>query len=81
MRSVNRRAVLVGAGVGLLGACTLDKDFAGGARKQPKGGIGGTGIVGTLTDFGSLIINGLRVTLPVDLRVGTTFGMVDARHD
>ncbi|MEM7210483.1 MAG: hypothetical protein AAF479_01110 [Pseudomonadota bacterium] len=76
MRSVNRRTVLVGAGAGLLSACTLDEDFAGGTRKQPKGGIGGTGIVGTLTDFGSLIINGLRVTVPTDLRIGTAFGAV-----
>ncbi len=30
-------------------------------RKPLEGGIGGTGIVGLLTDFGSLIVNGMRI--------------------
>ena len=76
MSSVNRRTVLLGAGAGLLGGCGVGDEFVGGSRKQPKGGIGGTGIVGTLTDFGSLILNGLRVNVPVDLRVGTALGPV-----
>jgi len=39
-----------------------------------EGGIGGTGIVGVLTDFGSLIVNGLRVELDGDTRFRDTRG-------
>ncbi len=79
MGKVNRRAVLLGGAAGLLGACSVPDEFAGGTRKQPKGGIGATGIVGTLTDFGSVIVNGLRVTVPSDLPVRTPYG--DAGQD
>lgn len=43
-------------------------------QEEPKGGIGGTGIVGTLTDFGSLMINGLRVTLTPDTVIAGPLG-------
>ena len=76
MRRIDRRMLLAGAGAGLLSGCSIGDDLSGAARKQPKGGIGGTGIVGTLTDFGSLIVNGLRVNVPVGLPVGTAFGPV-----
>ena len=76
MSRIDRRAVLLGGTVGLLAGCSIGDDLAGGARKQPKGGIGGTGIVGTLTDFGSLIVNGLRVNVPDALVVQTAFGEV-----
>lgn len=79
MRNVNRRSILLGGTASLLGACTVGDEFAGGARKQPKGGIGGTGIVGTLTDFGSVVVNGLRVAVPSDLPIRTPFG--DAAQD
>lgn len=79
MGKVNRRAVLLSGAAGLLGACSVPDEFAGGTRKQPKGGIGGTGIVGTLTDFGSIIVNGLRVALPSDLPIRTPYG--DAGQD
>lgn len=43
-------------------------------QEEPKGGIGGTGIVGTLTDFGSLMVNGLRVTLNADTAISGPLG-------
>ncbi len=35
-------------------------------------GIGGTGVVGTIRAFGSVIVNGLRVSYPVDAEVPST---------
>ncbi|WP_243144950.1 DUF5666 domain-containing protein [Litoreibacter roseus] len=44
-------------------------------EKDPfEGGIGGTGIVGLMTDFGSLIVNGLRVEITSGTRFETPFG-------
>jgi hypothetical protein len=44
-------------------------------KRDPfEGGIGGTGIVGILTEFGSLRVNGLRVELTGRTRVLTPFG-------
>ncbi|MEM7745840.1 MAG: DUF5666 domain-containing protein [Pseudomonadota bacterium] len=62
MRRLDRRIVLNGLGASTLGACAGPFRIGEG-KKQPRGGIGGTGIIGTLTDFGSLILNGLRVEL------------------
>ena len=46
-------------------------------KRDPfEGGIGGTGIVGTLTEFGSLKINGLRVELTSRTRILTPAGQV-----
>lgn len=76
MNRVNRRVVLAGTGASLLTACVQAPDWriSDGEQKQPKGGIGGTGIIGTLTDFGSLIINGLRVIVPEGLPVTSALG-------
>lgn len=68
--------MLAGTGATFLGACTPEDRVADSDLNQPKGGIGGTGIVGTLTDFGSLIVNGLRVEIPADLAVETALGTV-----
>lgn len=76
MRNVDRRTLLLGSTATMLGACAVGDDFAEGTRGQPKGGIGGTGIVGTLTDFGSVIVNGLRVAVAPDLPVTTPLGDV-----
>ncbi|MEM1159886.1 MAG: DUF5666 domain-containing protein [Pseudomonadota bacterium] len=73
MIRLTRRALLAGTGAALVGACTEGADIAG-TKKQPKGGIGGTGIIGTLTDFGSLMVNGLRVSVPEDLMIETAMG-------
>ncbi|MEM8824289.1 MAG: DUF5666 domain-containing protein [Pseudomonadota bacterium] len=45
-----------------------------GAPDPFEGGIGGTGIVGVLTDFGSLIVNGLRVEITSGTTIATPFG-------
>ncbi|MFK7942521.1 MAG: hypothetical protein AB8B85_06370, partial [Paracoccaceae bacterium] len=49
----------------------------GDGKKTPQGGIGGTGIVGTLTDFGSLIVNGLVLETGSRTRVTDAFGARD----
>lgn len=36
---------------------------------DPDNGIGGTGVVGTIRGFGSVIVNGLRVSYPPDVAV------------
>ena len=60
-----------------LSACAAPFEIADG-KKKPKGGIGGTGIVGTLTDFGSLIVNGLTIETDGSTTVADTFGRVPA---
>ncbi len=75
MRRPDRRHVLALLGATALGACS--PDFQTGQRKKPpKGGLGGTGIVGTLTDFGSLIVNGLTVELSAETRITDALGVV-----
>ncbi|MEL6980173.1 MAG: DUF5666 domain-containing protein [Pseudomonadota bacterium] len=69
----------------------FDGGLAGGgapkdALPTPEGGIGGTGItgadvtglgvVGVLTDFGSLRVNGLRLETPADAEVLDAFGPI-----
>ncbi|MEO1249809.1 MAG: DUF5666 domain-containing protein, partial [Pseudomonadota bacterium] len=43
---------------------------------QPIGGIGGTGIVGTLADFGSLIVNGIRIETDAQTLITDAFGTI-----
>ena len=78
MRCANRRTVLAALGALGLGACTRPVEITGG-KKTPKGGIGGTGIVGTLTDFGSLIVNGTRLQTDGSTRVLDAFGRTSPR--
>lgn len=64
MTTLDRRTVLAGLAAGVVAGCTdAGTDVAGTRKKPPKGGIGGTGIVGTLTDFGSVKVNGLTVAV------------------
>lgn len=77
MIRLSRRAMLAGTGASVIGACAPEDQAADADPNQPKGGIGGTGIVGTLTDFGSLIINGLRVQLPAGLTVRSALGPLE----
>ena len=77
---IERRGLLVGAAATLLAGC------AGGParraetqRKPAEGGIGGTGIVGVVTELGSLVIAGRRVRLGSDTRVEDAFGARPAR--
>lgn len=63
------------AGLAALAACApADPAREADGRRAPEGGIGGTGIVGVLTGFGSLRINGLRVALAPGLAVESAFG-------
>ncbi|MEM9197078.1 MAG: hypothetical protein AAGD12_04415 [Pseudomonadota bacterium] len=83
MRGIDRRRFCTGLGAGigaaLLSGCAAEPRRLAEADKRPaEGGIGGTGIVGTLTGFGSLLINGLRVELPRDAKLSDAFGPVDA---
>lgn len=70
---MDRRAALLG-GAAALWAPGVAR---GQAADEPfEGGIGGTGIVGTLTALGSVRVNGLRVAFAPGLRVATAFGAV-----
>ncbi len=77
----DRRALILGAGA-LLAGCALPRDEADGlaedTRPPAEGGIGGTGIVGTVTALGSIRVNGLRVALPPEAEIADAFGPVSA---
>lgn len=74
MTSVSRRSLMALIGASAAAGCTAPA-IVGRADSDPfEGGIGGTGIVGVLTDFGSLMINGLRVEMETRTRVHSPFG-------
>ncbi|MEM9796421.1 MAG: DUF5666 domain-containing protein [Pseudomonadota bacterium] len=78
MTPLHRRAALGLLGSSFLSGC-LPSPVASPAvtRGDPfEGGIGGTGIIGLLTDFGSLIVNGLRVEVLDRTRFATPFGPI-----
>ncbi|MDJ0684831.1 MAG: DUF5666 domain-containing protein [Alphaproteobacteria bacterium] len=73
----DRRRVLMGlAGVSLVGCETGTQSLA--VTDNREGGIGGTGIVGTVTGFGSLKINGMTVELPTTTAVEDGYGPVES---
>ncbi|MEM7239347.1 MAG: DUF5666 domain-containing protein, partial [Pseudomonadota bacterium] len=76
MRRFNRRMAMSVLGSGWIAACAPVRVSDTG-KSQPRGGIGGTGIVGTLTDFGSLIVNGLRIETDAMTDVSSALGPVD----
>ncbi|MEM6896720.1 MAG: hypothetical protein AAF576_05035 [Pseudomonadota bacterium] len=72
-----RRTALFLMGSSALSACTTGPQFVTRSDSDPfEGGIGGTGIVGTLNGFGSLLVNGLTIELPDTMRVRTPYGRV-----
>lgn len=73
MIQLDRRHLLTGLGAMSVAACS-DPFEIGTGKKPPKGGIGGTGIVGTLTDFGSLLVNGLRIETDGSAEITDAFG-------
>lgn len=82
MTDFTRRRAMAVLGAATLAGCAetgtgtgTDIDIAGG-KKTPKGGIGGTGIVGTITDLGSVILNGRRVETPAGLVATTALGEI-----
>lgn len=74
-----RRQALALLGSSTLSACATSPGIVTRDKNDPfEGGIGGTGIVGTLNGFGSLLINGLTVELQQNTRVRTPFGLASA---
>ncbi|MEO1612986.1 MAG: hypothetical protein AAFU55_11645, partial [Pseudomonadota bacterium] len=69
MTRLSRRSLLLGASALAIGGCAADDRLAAADPDEPRGGIGGTGIVGVLTDFGSLIVNGKRIELDGRTRI------------
>ncbi|MEM8811011.1 MAG: DUF5666 domain-containing protein [Pseudomonadota bacterium] len=61
MKRLDRRTVTLALAGGIAGFTVLPG--FGRETKPAQGGIGGTGIVGTVTDFGSVVINGLSVAV------------------
>ena len=83
MRRFSRRKVASLFAASALGACAAPSVVPPAVtrddRRDPfEGGIGGTGIVGLLTGYGSLRINGLRVELTSATRLQTPFGRTSA---
>lgn len=75
MKTNRRHALALLGSTALMTACTpaiVSRD----SSDPFEGGIGGTGIVGTLNGFGSLRINGLRVALTGRTGYRTPFGTV-----
>lgn len=75
MRRIDRREAFALLGCTALTACAAPALVTRDRPRDPfEGGIGGTGIVGVLTDFGSLMVNGLRVELVGSSQVSSPFG-------
>lgn len=73
-RKFTRRNVLLCGAA----ACTLPYHLPA-QEREVEGGIGGTGIVGILTDFGSLIIGGHTVETLAQTRYESAFGQLTER--
>lgn len=78
MKKSSRRSVIALLGATALGACAAPQIVSQDTDDPFEGGIGGTGIVGLLTDFGSLIVNGLRVEMTNQTMISDAFGPVSA---
>lgn len=50
-----------------------DSGFGGTGHSDPCG-FGGTGVIGTITDFGSIWVNGLEIELTPDTRIDSNLG-------
>ena len=76
MSTIDRRNLIAALGAGLLAGVAFP---ARGETERPpaEGGLGGTGIVGTLMGFGSLLVNGLRVETDASTAYSSTLGAFD----
>lgn len=76
MMTIDRRSLIAAFGASLLGAAAFP---AFGATEKPpaEGGLGGTGIAGTLMGFGSLLVNGLEVAVDGATAWSSTLGAFD----
>ncbi|MEO1293797.1 MAG: hypothetical protein AAFV62_13400 [Pseudomonadota bacterium] len=85
LRTFSRRAFASLALLGLVAACVTVPGGRPGTGPivngggENEGGIGGTGIVGTITGFGSIRVNGFRVEMPDAAPVFSVLG--DRRFD
>ena len=61
----------IDGGIGGTGIDNLEIVF----ESEKEGGIGGTGIIGTITDFGSIIVNGIRINYLDNQNIKTAFGI------
>lgn len=68
---LNRRALI---GWGTAATLLPVRLWGQASQRDAEGGIGGTGIVGLLTDFGSLIVAGLKVETYADTEFLDAFG-------
>ncbi|MEM9900515.1 MAG: hypothetical protein AAF865_04165 [Pseudomonadota bacterium] len=79
MAPLTRRRLIGLAGSTVLAGCASPALVTRDDKRDPfEGGIGGTGIVGVLTDFGSVQVNGLRIEIGDMTRVVTALGPVGA---
>ncbi|WP_299142960.1 hypothetical protein [uncultured Tateyamaria sp.] len=69
MTRLNRRQTFAMLGATALTACAPAIPLAQLGEDPFEGGIGGTGIVGLMTGTGSVLVNGLRVEMPDQVRV------------
>ena len=67
----------------ILNSCSLDNNkfanfikggIGGTGISNGEGGIGGTGIIGTITKFGSIIVNGIRINYKPNQKFEAVFG-------
>jgi len=73
-----RHLLMTGAVAGLLSGCGLQRNISDPIRRREsdplEGGIGGTGIVGLLDGYGSLIINNRRIQTDTSTRYSDAYG-------
>lgn len=80
---MNRRHILLtGAAAGLISACGIQRQKNIPITRETniplEGGIGGTGIVGFLTEFGSLIVNNRHIKTDGNTRYSDAYGWITA---
>jgi hypothetical protein len=74
MQMKTRRNVLALLASGTLVGCSSPAIVSRDANDPFEGGIGGTGIVGVITGFGSILINGLKVEVTNSTKVRSALG-------
>ncbi|MGR3513627.1 MAG: DUF5666 domain-containing protein [Paracoccaceae bacterium] len=78
MTDKSRRTFLSLMGATALAGCAAPALVTRDGNDPFEGGIGGTGIVGVVTGFGSILINGLQVELDARTEYANAFGPLSA---